>query len=99
VQAPPGDSLQPEATGAGDGPLQCRAFFARLSALGRRELSEGGPAGRLYLEGLAAMLTVHLLRSYGSPECQPLPHRGGLAPRPTKNMLRQVVEEVGKATT
>jgi len=61
--------------------------IGRLGALGRRELSEGGPGGRLYLEGLAAMLTVHLLRSYGSPERSPIPHRGGLAPRQVRRVL------------
>jgi AraC family transcriptional regulator len=61
--------------------------IARLGTLGRRELSEGGPGGRVYLEGLAAMLTVHLLRSYGSPERSPIPHRGGLAPRQIRRVL------------
>jgi len=61
--------------------------IGRLGALGRRELSEGGPGGRLYLEGLAAMLTVHLLRSYGSSERSPIPHRGGLAPRQVRRVL------------
>jgi AraC family transcriptional regulator len=61
--------------------------IGRLGALGRRELSEGGMGGRLYLEGLAAMLTVHLLRSYGSPERSPIPHRGGLAPRQVRRVL------------
>jgi AraC family transcriptional regulator len=61
--------------------------IGRLGALGRRELREGGPGGRLYLEGLAAMLTVHLLRSYGSPEGSPIPHRGGLAPRQARRVL------------
>ena len=61
--------------------------IGRLGALGRRELSEGGPGGRLYLEGLAAMLTVHLLRSYGAPEHSPIPHRGGLAPRQMRRVL------------
>ena len=61
--------------------------IGRLGALGRRELSEGGPGGRLYVEGLAAMLTVHLLRSYGSPERSPIPHRGGLAPRQARRVL------------
>jgi hypothetical protein len=36
--------------------------IGRLGALGRRELSEGGAGGRLYLEGLATVLSVHLLR-------------------------------------
>ena len=61
--------------------------IGRLGALGRRELSGGGPGGRLYLEGLAAMLTVHLLRSYGSSERSPIPHRGGLAPRQVRRVL------------
>jgi AraC family transcriptional regulator len=33
------------------------------------------------------MLTVHLLRSYGSPERSPIPHRGGLAPRQARRVL------------
>src|SRR5215831_3778938 len=41
--------------------------IGRLGALARGELSQGGPGGRLYLEGLASVLTVHLLRNYGSP--------------------------------
>src|SRR5262249_24364098 len=58
-----------------------------LGALGRRELSVGGAGGRLYLEGLATMLTVHLLRSHGSSERPPIPHRGGLAPRQMRRVL------------
>jgi AraC family transcriptional regulator len=61
--------------------------ITRLGALGRRELSEGGPGRRLYLEGLAAMLAVHLLRNYGSPQRSPIPHRGGLAPRQMRRVL------------
>jgi AraC family transcriptional regulator len=61
--------------------------ITRLGALGRSELSEGGPGRRLYLEGLAAMLAVHLLRSYGSPQRPPVPHRGGLAPRQLRRVL------------
>jgi len=64
--------------------------IGRLGALGRRELSEGGPGGRLYLEGLAAMLTVHLLRSYGSSERSPIPYRGGLAPRQVRRVLEYI---------
>jgi AraC family transcriptional regulator len=61
--------------------------IGRLGALARRELSEDAPGRRLYLEGLAAMLTVHLLRSYGSPERSPIAHRGGLAPRQMRRVL------------
>jgi AraC family transcriptional regulator len=61
--------------------------IARLGTLGRRELSEGGAGGRLYLEGLATLLTVHLLRGYSSSKPSPLPHRGGLAPRQMRRVL------------
>jgi AraC family transcriptional regulator len=73
--------------------------IARLGALGRSELSERGLGGSLYLEGLAAMLTVYLLRSYGSPKCLPIPLRGGLAPRQMRRVLdyidAQLTEELG----
>jgi len=59
----------------------------RLGALGWRELNEGGAGGCLYVEGLAAMLTVHLLRAYGASERSPIPHRGGLAPRQMRRVL------------
>ena len=36
---------------------------------------------------LAVMLTVHLLRSYGSSARSPIPHRGGLAPRQVRRVL------------
>jgi hypothetical protein len=50
-------------------------------------LSEGGAGGRLYLEGLATLLTVHLLRGYSSSKPSPLPHRGGLASRQMRRVL------------
>ena len=61
--------------------------IGRLGALGWRELNQGGAGGRLYVEGLAAMLTVHLLRAYGASERSPIPHRGGLAPRQMRRVL------------
>jgi AraC family transcriptional regulator len=61
--------------------------IGQFGALGRRELSEGGASGRLYLEGLATALTVHLLRGYGSSERLPIPHKGGLAPRQMRRVL------------
>ena len=39
------------------------SVIGRLAALGRLELNEGGAVGRLYVEGLASALAVHLLRS------------------------------------
>jgi AraC family transcriptional regulator len=61
--------------------------IGRLGALARGELSQGGPGGRLYLEGLASVLTVHLLRNYGSPARSLIPHRGGLASRQMRRVL------------
>jgi AraC family transcriptional regulator len=54
--------------------------IGRLAALGRIELNEGGAGGRLYVEGLASALAVHLLRSSGLSRRSPIPHKGGLAP-------------------
>jgi AraC family transcriptional regulator len=61
-----------------------------VGALGLHELRKGGPGGRLYVEGLAAMLSVHLLRNYGTPERLPLRHKGGLAPL----QMRRVIEYI-----
>ena len=61
--------------------------IGRLGALGRRELSAGGAGGRLYAEGLAAMLAVHLLRDYGSSEHSVIPHKGGLTPRQMQRVI------------
>ena len=77
------------------------SVIARLGALGRRELSEGGAGGRLYLEAFATMLTVHLLRGYGSVERSAIPHKGGLAPRQVRRVLDYIdahlIDEVGLA--
>jgi AraC family transcriptional regulator len=61
--------------------------ISRLGALGRRELSDGGAGGRLYLEGLATLLTVHLLRGFGSSRPALPQYRGGLAPRQMRRVL------------
>ena len=55
--------------------------IGRLAALGRLEPNEGGAGGRLYVEGLASALAVHLLRSSGLSRHSSIPHKGGLAPR------------------
>jgi AraC family transcriptional regulator len=52
--------------------------IGRLCALARHELSAGGPAGRLYVEGLATSLAVHLLRHYLLRDASPR-HKGGLS--------------------
>src|ERR1700730_8892087 len=59
----------------------------RLAALGQLELNEGGAGGRLYLEGLASALAVHLLRSSGLSRRSPIRHKGGLAPRQIRRVL------------
>jgi AraC family transcriptional regulator len=65
-------------------------IIRRLGALGRHELSEGGAGGRLYGEGLAAMLAVHLLREYGFPKRLPIRHKGGLTPL----QMRRVIDYI-----
>jgi len=62
-------------------------MIRRLGMLGRHELGEGGAGGRLYGEGLAALLAVHLLREYGSPKRSPIRHKGGLAPLQLRRVL------------
>lgn len=66
------------------------SVIARIGMLGRTELNEGGVGGRLYLEGLAAALVVHLARRYGAPSRRLNVHKGGLAPF----QLRRVVEYI-----
>jgi AraC family transcriptional regulator len=70
-----------------------------LAALARLELDAGGAGGRLYLEGLAAALAVHLLRNSGLSRRSPIPHRGGLAPRQFRCVLEYIeahlAEELG----
>ena len=61
-----------------------------LGALGLQELRKGGPGGRLYAEGLAATLSVHLLRNYGTSERTPVQHKGGLTPL----QMRRVMEYI-----
>src|SRR3984893_6446697 len=64
--------------------------IGRLAALGRIELNEGGAGGRLYVEGLAATLAVHLLRSLGLSRRSPIQHKGGLAPRQIRRVLEYI---------
>jgi AraC family transcriptional regulator len=64
--------------------------IARLATLARLELNEGGAGGRLYLEGLAAALAVHLLRSSGWSRRSPIQHQGGLAPKQFRRVLEYI---------
>jgi AraC family transcriptional regulator len=63
--------------------------------LGQRELALGGPGGRLYAEGLATSLAVHLLRAHRTTPRRQSAYRGGLAP----GQLRRVVEYVSAHLT
>jgi AraC family transcriptional regulator len=58
----------------------------RLSALCDQEIARVGAGGRLYAEGLATALLVHLFRSYGAHPYKLRHIAGGLAPA----QLRQV---------
>jgi AraC family transcriptional regulator len=58
--------------------------------LGRQELALGGAGGRLYVEGLASALAVHLLRRYRTTQRVPAVRKGGLAPW----QLRRIVEHI-----
>lgn len=69
--------------------------IGRFAALGRNELNEGGAGGRLYVEGLAAALTVHLLRSSGLSRRSPIQHKGGLAPRQMRRVLEYIEAHLG----
>ncbi len=60
----------------------------RLAALCDHEITRAGAAGRLYPEGLATSLLVHLFHSYGAHP--PLRFTGGLAPA----QLRQVQDYI-----
>ena len=62
----------------------------RLGELALQEVRGGGSGGRLYAESLAAMLSVHLLRSYGSSSRSPVPHKGGLAPLTMGRILEYI---------
>jgi len=58
-----------------------------LAALCDQEIAEGGAAGRLYVEGLATALVVHLFRSYGvSPHKSPRVI-GGLTPLQLRRVM------------
>ena len=61
-----------------------------FSRLAQQELRQGGIGGRLFVEGLASALAVHLLRKYGASSKQAKPHKGGLA----TGQLRRVVEYI-----
>ena len=62
----------------------------QLAALCDQQIAEGGAAGRLYTEGLATALVVHLFRSYGVNQHKSPRVIGGLAPL----QLRRVMDYI-----
>jgi len=62
----------------------------RLCTLARRVLDGGDIGRRLYIEGLAAALAVHLRIGYGAPSRPPRPYRGGL----TLSQQRRVLDYI-----
>jgi len=63
--------------------------------LGQRELGMAGAGGRLYVEGLATALTVHLLRTQGTSKLASMPHRGGLAPMQLQRVVDFIAAHLG----
>lgn len=90
VQAFDRDAEQlPVMIGAIDGTVQ------RLAALCDQEIVRGGAGGRLYAEGLATSLLVHLFRLYGS---HPHPRHlaGGLAPTQLRQVQNHIEDNLGE---
>ena len=72
----------------------------RLTRLAERELRAGGSGGRVYIDSLATVLTVHVLRTYGGD--RRIERRvGGLAPaqvrRVTEYVAAHLADNVGLA--
>lgn len=65
-------------------------FIRQLGSALRVELGRGRPPGRLYVDSLANVLAVHLLRRYPATGRPPTEPRGGLS----KRELRRAVEYV-----
>ena len=63
------------------------------------ELQAGCPSGRLFGEGLATALTVHLLRRHAVVPARSDPHRGGLPPAQLRRVLDLVEAHLGEDTS
>lgn len=59
----------------------------QFAALCDQEIVEGGAAGRLYVEGLATALVVHLFRSYGVNQHKSPRVIGGLTPLQLRRVM------------
>ncbi|MDE2167510.1 MAG: helix-turn-helix transcriptional regulator [Alphaproteobacteria bacterium] len=92
---------EPAFDGAGTGVIRTSLGAAdtvleQLSAVGRRELDEGGANGRLYIEGLASALVVHLLRHYGPQRRVSALRKGGLAPAQLRRAVDYIRAHLGE---
>lgn len=68
-----------------------------IESLGRlllAELQQENLGGRLYIESLANVLAVHLLRQYSTTEPRPVIHRGGLLERQLLRVLDYIHEHL-----
>jgi AraC family transcriptional regulator len=63
------------------------------------ELQAGCPSGRLFGEGLATALTVHLLQHHAVVPARSDPHRGGLPPAQLRRVLDHVEAHLGEDTS
>lgn len=86
--------------GAADGLIETSVgiddpVIKRLAALGRHELDEGGVGGRLYLEGLATCLAVHLALRYGLSEHKASLAKGGLSPVRLRRVVAYINTHLG----
>ena len=66
----------------------------RLAALCNQEIAKLGAAGRLFAEGLATSLLVHLFHSYGTHSHRSLHFAGGLAPVQLRRILSYIEDRL-----
>lgn len=67
----------------------------RLAALCSQEITEMGAAGRLFAEGIATSLVVHLFHTYGVGPLQRASLSGGLAPKQLHRVIDMIEARLG----
>lgn len=67
-----------------------------LARLCDQEIARMGAAGRLYAEGLATSLLMHLFHSYGTRPNKPFRFSGGLAPAQLRRVLDYIEDHLGQ---
>jgi AraC family transcriptional regulator len=68
----------------------------RLATLCDQEIAKVGAGGRLFAEGLATSLLVHLFRSYGSRPHKLRSYAGGLAPAQLRQVRNYIEDYLGE---